>query len=113
MTMRITLSGKTYSAAIEVSDVPREEAWPEPTERRVGRGYQYVYDVTIEQAELIVSHVELIGECFVVGDDDYTRAEGRACLRDATRIRKQIIHDDAEPTPDGVYWFEDGEEANV
>ncbi len=87
--MRVTVSGKSYSAAIEVSNVPKEENWPAPTWRRVGRGRQAVYDVDETMAEWIVSHLEDVGRGFVVGDDDLTRAEGRTLLRDVAKARAQ------------------------
>lgn len=87
--MRITVSGKGYTAAMESSNVPREEAWPSPTWHKVGRGAQAVYEGDAALAEAIASHLECVGESFVQIGDEYTRAEGRVCLRDAARIRGQ------------------------
>ena len=84
------MSGVGYRAAIEASSVPREEFWPKPTMRKQGRGVQAVYEGDKNLAELIASHLEEVGESFVIGDDDQTRAEGRACLRDAARIRESL-----------------------
>lgn len=87
----ITVSGVAYEAALNplASGVPREEGWPKPEPRRVGRGLQYRYPFTPELAEQIASHMESVGEGFMYGDPE-TRAEGRALLRDAARVRRLL-----------------------
>lgn len=83
----IVVSGKAYHAACDpkVSSVPTEERWPAPTLRKRGRGVQAVYLATEDDADLIASHLEDVGASLMY--DVSSRAEARACLRDADRIR--------------------------
>jgi len=56
--MRIEMPGACYDDAVAASGVPAEEGWPPPTQRRRGRGYQYVWDcIDVEERDLILSHV--------------------------------------------------------
>lgn len=56
--IKLTVPGEVYNGAIRNSQVPKEENWPEVEERKIGRGYQYVYYVDAKTQDLIVSHVE-------------------------------------------------------
>lgn len=92
MTPALVVSGKSFDAACDpsASDVPREEGWPEPEHRRRGKGWQCVYPPSLDLARLIESHMRTVGEGFMYAgpDDPETRAEGRALLRDADRLRR-------------------------
>lgn len=92
--MKISVSGKTYFAALDpnATAVPAESGWPVPRFRRFGNGVQVSYEVdTIAVARDIAEHLDTMGECFTAGSDDpFSRAEGRACYRDAARIRLAI-----------------------
>ena len=85
--MTLTISGKAYRAACDpnASQVPTEEGWPTPTATRRGKGWQYHYEATAEQADLIESHLRVVGECLLWADPE-ARAEGRACIAAADRI---------------------------
>lgn len=88
----IRVSGKAYWAACDpgASEVPREEGWPVPTCRRVGKGLQFEYPYSPELAEQIASHMQLVGEGLMYGEAE-TRVEARALLRDARRIRNTSL----------------------
>lgn len=77
----LTVSGATYDDAIEESGVPAEEGWPTPTVRRRGKGVQYVYLVTPEEARLIKEQVL----------DAYEAREGYAdAAADRARLRGDL-----------------------
>ena len=90
--LKVTISGVTYNCAAAASNVPREEGWPAASPRRVGKGYQYVYYCTnLDQADSIAWHLEELGSTFAgCGDDPDMGRDGRACLKDAARIREQL-----------------------
>lgn len=105
--LTVTVSGKTYHGALDphATDVPREEGWPAPTARRRGRGEQFVYELTREQADSMAEHLETLGENFTRytdSEDVEVRAEGRACLKDAKRIRAQLDQREAKANPEGA-----------
>lgn len=87
--MIVTVSGKSYAAAIADSQVPTEEGWPEPGYRHVGRGRRYIYNVEPRIARLIESHLRDVGESLAGGDPD-ARADARAILRDADAIAERF-----------------------
>jgi len=86
----ITISGVSWESAISGSQVSQEENWPKPTVLRRGRGWQYRLPWSMDLAEKVASHLETLGSTFVTLDDPDDRAEGRALLRDAARIRTQM-----------------------
>lgn len=89
--IRITMSGKTYSAAVEGSSVPTEEGWPTPKVVRVGNGHRIDYaGITRHEAELILSHLDECAECLSGGGVDGGAADARAIRRDAARIREVL-----------------------
>lgn len=81
VTFRISIPGKAYAAAIEDSDVPAQEEWPEPTFQKCGSGVRVFYEVDSYGAQLILTHLEDIAACF---DDPENRADQRV-LRQAVR----------------------------
>lgn len=83
--MRITVSGKTYNAAIADSQVPTEEHWPAPTATRAGRGWRYTYDVEPNVGRLIETHLEDV-ESALTGGLPETGADVRAIRRDLDRM---------------------------
>lgn len=90
-TIKVTISGVAYSAAVECSNVPADGNWPTPTYRRVGKGYQYVYECTLAVAADIQWHLEQLGELWAsCSDDEWMGRDGRACLKDAARIEAQL-----------------------
>jgi hypothetical protein len=68
--------------------VPREEGWPEPERRRVGKGSQFRYRVSREQAEAMLEHARDLGEMWSYGVDD--PGIGRRIARWAERERERI-----------------------
>lgn len=61
------------------------------TGRRVGKGYSYLVDTTRAGAETILDYCETVGSTFASPvNEAETRAEGRALLRVAARIRGQF-----------------------
>lgn len=89
----VEVSGAAYSAVLDprATDVPREEGWPVPTSHRRGRGRTLRYHLTRPQAESMAEHLVEVGSNFATfGDDPETRAEGRACLAAAARVRATI-----------------------
>lgn len=70
--MKLAVPAKVWRIAIEGSGVPAEEAWPDPRFRAIGRGGQYVYEVTPQQRELIVSHVAMLYMPGASGDPEYS-----------------------------------------
>lgn len=89
-TVEFTVSGKTFVAAIEASQVPIDEDWPWPTERRRGRGYQHAYTVTPRVARLIVSHLEDVADILEGSGDPEAAVDRTAIRKDATRIRATL-----------------------
>lgn len=89
--MIVTVNGKAYIAAIDGSGVPEEEGWPVPSMRKVGRGFQAVFDVTPEQARLIESHLQDLGETWSGAGVDGGGPDGRACLAAAKSIRDALV----------------------
>jgi hypothetical protein len=84
----VTLSGVTYSAACETSDVPVEEGWPKPKVRRVGKGMQYVYEgVTPDIADSMASHLADLIEGSGGFDDEEASRDRRAMARDLRRLK--------------------------
>lgn len=101
-TMAVTVSGKTFWGCLDprATDVPREAGWPKPMPRRAGRGTRWTFDMTREQAEELLEHLETVGVSFTQGSDDPdSRAEGRAILRDAQRIRSLLTAHPEENRP--------------
>lgn len=77
----LRISGKAYDAAIAGSQVPFEEGWPVPVTRKIGKGYQMVYqDLDDETASLILWHL----------DDVVTILEGSSDL-DAQEDRRALL----------------------
>jgi hypothetical protein len=58
--------------------------------RKVGSGTQWVYDVDIERAREIHDHLQMLGEIRMVVDTKVAHAEGRAFLKDASRIKRLL-----------------------
>ncbi len=91
--MIVTVSGKTYSAALDpqATGVPKEMGLPVPTKRRVGRGLQHDYDIGTHTALAVYDHLACLADCFasVSWDDDggYSQAEARAIRKDMKRMR--------------------------
>lgn len=87
----VAVSGKAYFACLDpgASSVPTECGFPAPTWRKVGKGSQAVYVLTREQALDMAHHLWTVGDSFAYGDPE-TRAEGRACLAAAGRVREAI-----------------------
>jgi hypothetical protein len=86
----VIVSGKTYGACCDpdCTGVPAELGLPEPTRTRRGRGYQYRYDNLTEwQRDEMLHNMWVVGTGFQMGDDNETRAEGRAIMRDWERNR--------------------------
>lgn len=85
----LAVSGVSYFGGCDplISSVPSEEKWPKPEQRRVGRGWRFIYPSDPVLAEQIASHLHVLGQSLLYGDTE-ARAEGRAMLRDAARIRK-------------------------
>ena len=95
-TMKVTISGLTYDAVsggglFQTERVDIARAFDE---RPYGFGRQYVADLSPEQAAVLGDHLQGYGEFFTGGgfdaDDYQTPREGRACLRDAARIRDML-----------------------
>lgn len=93
VTLDIRVSGTTFYGALDpngASEISKEEGWPEPTSRRIGKGSQYCYQLTRKQAEMMVWHLECLADGFAYSDQPETKAEGRKFRADAARIRKQL-----------------------
>ena len=90
--MRIEVNGKAFFDVLDplASNVPTEEGWPSPTSRKVGHGRTFTYDVTPEVAELIASHMQVVGEGWAYSDDPDALASSRNLLRQAKRVRDQV-----------------------
>lgn len=70
----------------DVTDVPKEFGWPEPTRENRGVGYRMMYEVTADQAEEIADH--LTRQAGMLRDvDRYSKAQARSLDIDASRIR--------------------------
>jgi hypothetical protein len=67
------------------------EALKHPDRKRVGRGITYVVETTRAGAETIKDYCETVGESFIGGaDDPEVRADGRALLRTAKIIEREL-----------------------
>ena len=84
----IRIPGTIYSEFIDGSGVPKEEAWPTPTARRCGRGYQYIYECTENQVQQIASHIRDCAEGQTTGCDPDVMQTARRTLRWLERIRQ-------------------------
>lgn len=97
MKINVTISGKTYDGVSggglfqseEYADIAQEFR-----QVRRGRGRQYKATLTFDQVARVERHLQGYGELFTgpgfdPGDRD-TPAEGRACLKDAARMRAQL-----------------------
>lgn len=90
--IKVRVPGKAYYAALDprCTNVPKESGWPKPTRHRVGRGEQFRYTLTEEQAEHMRDHLETLAECFrsVSQKDDggSSYREGTACEQAAWNI---------------------------
>lgn len=92
MMITVAVSGRAYDAGLDphTTDVPRQEGWPEPTRRRWGRGWEYQYEVTVDQAEAMEDHLRTLGESLGYASDPDDRAEGRLVRLAARRIRRTL-----------------------
>lgn len=91
--VRIRITGRTYAAAIEDSGVPAQEGWPQPQayHRRGKRpGVSYVYWVTWQQRDQIVSHLRsLIGAWSPPADAEVGR-DVSAIKADLRRMGEEV-----------------------
>jgi hypothetical protein len=90
LTHTVYISGKAYGAAIEASEISKESNLPKPTVRSIGKGKQYTYELTEDQARDLLWHFDTLADCWQGGVDEYTQAEGRECRKMADRIRKLL-----------------------
>lgn len=70
--MKITVPGAVYRECFDpdATTYPREAGLPEPTWRRVGRGSQFSYSVSDEQARDMLAHAYDFGIGLSYGVDD-------------------------------------------
>lgn len=88
----LTVSGKTYYACMDplCSDMAKEVGLPEATASRRGKGTRWTYaNLTSEQWEAVIDHLDCYAISFADGSDPETRAEGRACQRDNDRLCRE------------------------
>lgn len=83
----ISISGTSFTAACETTEVPIEENWPEPMRQRSGRGWSFKYRVTAKQRAQIVSHLEDVYEALGGCSDADAVRERSALWRDIERIK--------------------------
>ncbi len=90
--MLIKISGKAFFAGLDplATDAPKEHGWPKPTYRKAGKGAQYIYDVTPEQAKDIRVHLYRLAGGFKYSDSSEAKAEGKAMSKSADRITKAL-----------------------
>jgi len=93
--IEVSFSGKTYDAISGGGLWQTERPWiaDEMLYRRVGFGGQYVGVLSLDDATALYWHVQGYGELFTGGgfDPGDTQVEGRACLRDAARMKGAIL----------------------
>ena len=70
------------------TEYPREANLPEPERRRVGKGSQYRYRVSVALGRDMLDHAEIFGEAISFGVDD-PRA-GRMVVRWVARERERL-----------------------
>lgn len=58
--MKVKMSRKCYTAALEASDWSKENGNPEVTFSRVGRGSTANFDLTPEQLDSLIYHVTVL-----------------------------------------------------
>lgn len=95
MTIKVTVSGKTYYGACDplATGVPKESGWPEPTRVLRGKGRQFVYEMDTEMAEGMLDHLETLAYIFTADgyrDNEESYREGKAVQRDADKLRAQL-----------------------
>jgi hypothetical protein len=94
--VKVRVPGKAFYAALDPSctAVPQESGWPTPARHRVGRGEQFRYTLTMEQAEEMRDHLETMSECLrsvsQKDDDGVSYREGTACQQAAWNIAAAI-----------------------
>jgi len=91
--MIIAVSRTAYYAGLDphATGVPGELGWPEPTPHPRGRGAEYRYTLPPEQADEMADHLATLGASLMYSSEPDDRAEGRACLTAAIRIRAQVV----------------------
>ena len=70
------------------TEAPREYGWPKPTVYKVGRGWQFRYEITREQREEMLDVAESFGEAQSYGVDD--PSVGRMVLRWVEKERRKV-----------------------
>jgi hypothetical protein len=98
MTTTIRVSGKTFYGGLDslATDVPKECGWPEPVAQKWGKGQRFSYELTREQIEQMIEHLESLAEGFSYSDSPEALSEGRAFARDAARLRDALKTDTKE-----------------
>ena len=87
---RIAVSGKTYLAALDPAATgAHEEGLVAVERRRVGRGFRVIYDLDDDHLAALIRRLDAVGVSLLDADDNSTREEGRSCLRDRDRLRKE------------------------
>ena len=89
-TVTVAVPGVVYYDALDplATDVPREEGWPEPSARRRGRGRQFVYELSPEQAESMADYLDDRAVGLMMGaDPDPAYPKARKV---AAAIREQV-----------------------
>lgn len=89
MAITATVSGRTYRAAMECSEVPDEIGLPSPTFIKRGRGYRAVYSgISREVAIELLDHLDCLAECSGGWEDG--AGEGAAIRKDAATLRTAL-----------------------
>lgn len=91
--MIVAVSGRAYYAALDphITGVPAEIGLPEPSMHKWGRGHEFRYEVTVEQAEEMEDHLLTLGQSLAHGaSNQEDRDEGRLVLLAARRIRRAL-----------------------
>lgn len=92
--LTVTVSGRAWAICCDplASAVPREEDWPLPTRKKVGKGCQYIYaDITPETAMQIFTHLCDYADAFIHGEGDReTRRDGHYCKQASQTVYRQL-----------------------
>lgn len=92
--MIVAVSGKTYNVALDPQStgVPAEIRLPRPIMKKVGKGHQYVYDLSKTSNPVVladmIDHLETIASILTGCSDEDASRDRRAILADLERIRR-------------------------